>query len=140
MNERLRSRRPAGLRNPRAGFTLIEVMVALVIFAVGVLSLGLVVPAATKRVTKAGVQTRASALAAERAETLLTTPYGHDDLLSGAHTDPENPVDSTYYVRWTVTDDAPIAGCKRVVVSVSKNSVGAKAEAAVTIVCPQSGG
>ncbi len=127
-------------RTRESGFTLIEILVALVIFAVGVLSLALVVPSATKRVTNAGIQTRASALAAERAETLLTTPYSHDDLLAGLHLDPANPVDSTYYVRWMVKDDAPIAGCKRVVVSVSRLSAVARAEAAVTIVCPQSGG
>lgn len=137
MNDTHRIPRPRGRA---AGFTLIEVMVALVIFAVGVLSLALVVPSATKRVTKAGIQTRASSLAAERAETLLTTPYSHGDLTAGTHTDPANPVDGSYYVRWRVTNNAPITGCKRVVVSVSKTSVTARAEAAVTIVCPQSGG
>lgn len=140
MNERHRIPRPARARRRAPGFTLIEVLVALMIFAVGVLSLGLVIPAATKRVTKAGVQTRASSLAAERAETLLTTPYSHGDLTAGTHADPANPVDGSYYVKWTVTDGAPIAGCKRVLVSVSKLSVNARPEAAVTIVCPQSGG
>lgn len=138
MNDRTRHLRPSRARRSVAGFTLIEVMIALMIFAVGVLSLGLVIPMATKRVTNAGIQTRASALAAERAETLLTTPYGHSDLTAGTHTDPANPIDGSYYVKWTVTDSQPISGCKRVLISVSKRSVTSRTEAAVTIVCPQS--
>lgn len=138
MNASTRRTRPARPARPVAGFTLIEVVVALMVFAVGVLSLGLVVPMATKRVSNAGVQTRASSLAAERAETLLTTPYGNADLTAGTHTDTANPVDGAYYVKWIVTDDQPIGGCKRVVVSVSRNNVNARAEASVTIVRPQS--
>ncbi len=138
MNARHRIRDRARARHRAAGFSLIEVMIALMVFALGVLSLSLVVPMATKRVTSAGIQTRASSLAAERAETLLTTPYDHGDLTAGTHTDPANPVDGSYYIRWVVTDGQPITGCKRVKVTVSKRSVAARPEAAVTIVCPQS--
>jgi type IV pilus assembly protein PilV len=138
MNPRHRIRHSPLARHRAAGFTLIEVMVALMVFAVGVLSLSLVVPMATKRVTNAGIQTRASSLAAERAETLLTTPYDHGDLTAGPHTDAANPVDGSYYIKWVVTDGQPISGCKRVTVTVSRRSVAARPEAAVTIVCPQS--
>lgn len=124
----------------KAGFTLIEVLVALVVFAIGILSLGITIPMATKRINSAGTQTRASALATERAETLLITPYDHGDLTQGTHTDPNNPVEGSYYVKWVVTDDQPIAACKRIVVSVSRWGVNRKPEAAVTIVTPQSGG
>lgn len=136
----LRRRLHAGRRPGQAGFTLIEVIVALVVFAIGILALGLTVPSATRRIGRAGQQTRASSLAADRAETLLITPYDHDDLLSGTHTDPANPIDGRYYVKWTVTDNQPITACKRIVVSVSRNSTNATPEAAVTIVTPQSGG
>lgn len=134
-----RSPRRGRAARPSAGFTLIELMVALVVFAIGVLSLGLVVPLATNRVNAAGVQTRASALAAERAETLLMIPYGDADLTAGTHADPANPIDG-YYVQWRVTDNQPINGCKRVVVFVSKWSTSARPAASVTVVCPQSGG
>lgn len=132
-------RRRRRVRGP-AGFTLIEVMVALVVFAIGVLALGVTIPAATRRISLAGAQTRASSIATERAETLLITPYDNGDLTAGTHTDPANPIDGMYYLRWIVTDDQPITGCKRVVVSVSRWNVNRTPEAAVTIVTPQSGG
>jgi prepilin-type N-terminal cleavage/methylation domain-containing protein len=127
------------VRGP-AGFTLVEALVALLVFSLGILALGLVIPMATGRINRAGSQTRASALAAERAETLLITPYGHGDLAQGTHADPANPVDGLYYVKWTVTDDQPITACKRVVVSVARWGLNRTPEAAVTIVTPQSGG
>lgn len=139
MNASSRLARPAARHDRAAGFTLIEVLIALMIFGVGVLSLGLVIPMATKRVTSAGVQTRASSLAAERAETLLTLPYGDSQLTSGLHADPANPIEGSYYVQWTVTDNQPQPNCKRVRVVVSRTSVFGRPEAAVTIVCPQSG-
>ena len=124
----------------QGGFTLIEIMVALVVFAIGVLALGVTIPSATRRISTAGAQTRASSVATERAETLLITPYDDGDLTAGTHTDPSNPIDGIYYLKWVVTDNQPITGCKRVVVSVSRWGVNRSPEAAVTIVTPQSGG
>lgn len=138
MTPRPKSTRPR--RPVRNGFSLIEVMIALVVFAIGVLALGITIPAATKRVNRAGQQTHASTLAAERAEQLLMTPFDHGDLTAGGHTDPANPSDGVYYVQWNVTDDQPVTNCKRVVVTVSRLSTSNAAEAAVTIVVPKSGG
>jgi prepilin-type N-terminal cleavage/methylation domain-containing protein len=136
----LRMRLRRGHVRGQAGFTLIEILVAFVVFAIGILSLGLTIPMATRRVNKAGAQTRASSIATERAETLLITTYGDGDLTAGTHTDPNNPIDRVYYVKWVVTDDQPITACKRIVVSVSRHGVNRTPEAAVTIVTPQSGG
>lgn len=122
------------------GFTLIEVMIALVIFATGLLALALCVPMATNKVTDSGVQTRASAIAAEFAEELLTIPYGNSELTAGTHNDPGNPHDRVYYVRWVVEDDAPAPACKRITVRVARDAVGNPSEATIVIVTPRSGG
>lgn len=123
-----------------SGFSLIEVMIALIVFSIGVLGLAALIPLGTSRIGKAGNQTRASALAAQRSEDLLTTPYGDGDLTDGTHTDAGNPFSGRYYVKWVVEDDQPIVSTKRVTVSVSKNSVNGPVEATIVIVCPASGG
>lgn len=125
---------------PAAGFTLIEIMFALVVFAVGILALVMCVPVAASRVTRSGTQTRASALATETAEDLLNVPYANAQLTAGTHNDPANPHDSLYYTRWVVEDDAPRALCKRITVLVSRNSATAAPEARIVIVTSQSGG
>jgi len=127
-------------RGSRGGFTLIEVMIALAIFATGLLALALCVPMATKRVMKAGSQTRASSIASETAEELLTIPYGDGDLTSGTHTDPANPREGVYYVSWVVVDNQPTTGCKRVTVKVARHAAGNPAEAQLVIVTAQAGG
>lgn len=136
------SPRPRKLTRARGagGFTLIEVLVALMIFATGLLALALCVPLATKRVVKAGSQTRASSLASETAEELLTIPYGDGDLTAGTHDDPSNPHEGVYYVRWVVEDDAPSLNCKRVTVKVARGSASRPPEARLVIVTAQSGG
>lgn len=135
---RLASTHAGARRDP--GFTLIEVMFALIIFSTGMLMLALCVPMATKRIMKAGSQTRSSAIASETAEELLTVPYDHNDLTAGTHTDPANPHDGIYYVKWAVEDDMPLANCKRITVYVARNSVNAIPEVRIVVVTPQSGG
>lgn len=119
---------------PVAGFTLIEVMIALVVFAIGVLGLAVTIPLGTKRIVFAGQQTRGSALAAEQAEAILEMPFGAGDLTAGTHDHAGNPLPGGYYVRWVVTDDQPVTGCKRIVVTAMKRSVTATPEADLVIV------
>src|SRR4029434_3366598 len=99
------------------GFTLVEVLIALIVFAIGALRVGAVVPLGINGIQAAALQTRASELAAQRAEQLLDTPYDDADLLSGTHQDPANPYERTYYVDLVVYDDQPAAHCKRVTIS-----------------------
>jgi prepilin-type N-terminal cleavage/methylation domain-containing protein len=130
----------AGPTRPEAGFTLIEIMFAIVIFGVGVMSLLLCVPMASKRIMSSGAQTRASSLVSEAAEELLIAPYGHSSLTPGTHNDPANPHDGIYYTRWTVENNQPIGSCKRITVTVARGAVTNLHVARLVIVMPQSGG
>ena len=100
------------------GFTLVEVMVALVVFAVGALSMVALFPLGTRSVADAGQQTRASELATTTMERLLVTPYFDPDLDPGAHTATGSPLDDIYHVTWNVEDNAPVSGCKRITITV----------------------
>jgi type IV pilus assembly protein PilV len=127
-------------RSRAAGFTLIEVMVALVIISVGLMGLVALIPLGSRQVASTTQRSRASQLAASRAERLLITPYADEDLDPGSHTDDENPLEGEYWVTWVVEDNQPITGCKRVVVRTSVRSASAPALSNVVIVVPRSGG
>ena len=122
-----------------AGFSLVEVIIALAVFMIGALSLSVVMPLATKRIVKAAAQTRASELSAECAERILVTPWDDTDLNAGAHNDPTNPRDQVYYVSWAVLDSVPVPNCKRVTINVSRTSVSAAALAQVVVIVPRAG-
>jgi type IV pilus assembly protein PilV len=106
-------RRPRA--RPGAGFTLVEVIVAIVLLGVGLMGLA----ALSTTVTRANVQssslTTATALAQERAERLRTEDY--DALASG---NDSRVVDNVTYTRsWVVTADDPEPGLKTVAIAVS---------------------
>jgi type IV pilus assembly protein PilV len=115
MVTRTRTRRRS--RDER-GLTLIEVLVALTLFALGALALAALVPAGTRTVSKAGEDTRASELAAQCMERLLDTPYGDPALDAGTHNDAQNPHAGRYWVSWQVEDNQPVGLCKRITVRV----------------------
>lgn len=125
---------PTRRSSPIAGFTLIEVMVALVVFAIGVLALAATIPLGSRRIVSAGQQTRGSAMAAEQAEEILEMPFSASDLTAGTHNHSANPLPGNYFVRWTVVDSMPVAGCKRIVITTAKGSLTARPEATLTIV------
>jgi type IV pilus assembly protein PilV len=102
------------------GFTLVEVVVALTVVAIGIMGLSIVFPTASRDVGKSGVRTKALQLAQEKMEYIHSLAYDDADL-DGTyeHNDSVNPIDNVYYRTWTVYEDDPIAGCKRVVVEVT---------------------
>jgi len=101
------------------GFTLIEVLVALIVVGIGALALAAIFPAATGDIGVAQRRTRAAEYLQEGVERLTSLSYD-DPLLTPwvRHEDRGNPLPGGYERRWTVTPDYPIAGCKRITVEV----------------------
>jgi type IV pilus assembly protein PilV len=107
-------------RRSEQGFTLIEVIVALGVLAVGIVGLSVVFPLAMRDVGKSGSTTKAVQLCQQKLEEFQMMAYDAPDLDQGyTHDDGTNPIDGVYARTWEVTDDEPITGCKLVEVTVS---------------------
>ena len=81
------------------GFTLIEVLVAMAIFSIGILAVGSMQLSATRGSSSARLSTEVATIAQARAETLILAPYA--SVNNGA----DNSFMHIYSVNWTVWDD-----------------------------------
>ncbi|MGA9262288.1 MAG: hypothetical protein WBV95_09965, partial [Desulfobacterales bacterium] len=99
---------------------LIEVLMAMVIFTVGILALtGLQITTISSN-AEARMQTEATAIGARVVERLRSLPFDHDDLVPKVH--PHSlpaSVSRPYTVVWTVRADTPVNGTKTVRVTVT---------------------
>lgn len=96
INKRIKSKKISNSK----GFTLIEVLVAMAIFSIGILAIGSMQLAATKGSSSARLSTEAVSIAQARAEMLILLPYG--PVASGT----DNSFLPVYSVNWTVWDTA----------------------------------
>ena len=89
INKRIKSKKISD----KKGFTLIEVLVAMAIFSIGILAVGSMQLSATKGSSSARLSTEAVAIAQSRAETLILLPYGNTNLdpLTNPHSANEVP-------------------------------------------------
>ena len=113
------------------GFTLIEVLIALTIFAVGLLAVAAMQVSAITVNSTAGQMTTRMTWAQDKLEELMALPYS-DPLLEDLG-DPPSGTDSAgnlhqetisegsfnYTILWTVTDDTLITGTKLITVTVT---------------------
>jgi prepilin-type N-terminal cleavage/methylation domain-containing protein len=102
------------LRNS-GGFSLIEIMISLAIFGVGVLGLAGLIPVATKSLNRGADATEAHTIAQAKMEE-LENASGDLALDAGTH---EDTVGGQYSRRWTITPDAPISGMTTIEVEVT---------------------
>ncbi len=105
-------------RRADGGFSLIGVLVAIVIFGIGIMGLAVLLPIGSRAVSNSGTQTRASELCSTAAERLLTLPWGDADLVAGSHNDAGNPFPGGYWVSWVVENNQPVANCVRITIDV----------------------
>ncbi len=116
--------------NGNQGFTLIEIMIAMVIFVVGMLSVAALQTSATKGNNTANRSTRAFTWCSDRMEVLLSLPYNDAGLNAGPHseangdfTQTSDGIDNDYdgqideagengviRIMWTVADNDGVTG------------------------------
>ena len=113
----------------RAGFSMLEVMIALTILAVGILGIGAVQLTATKLSGDSRVRTQAAYLAQQQVERFRAMTVAEAVALApaaGFNADPANPIDPTpgdgqivtFNRRWQVQQNVPEAGVTTVTVIV----------------------
>lgn len=126
-----RSRRSGG----RAGFSMIEVMIALTILAVGIIGIGAIQLTATKLSGNSRVRTQAAFLAQQQLEVFRAMPATQVKALTtaaGYPNDPANPIDPTpgdgqsvtFNRRWTIQPGTPEAGVITITVEVDYKDEG----------------
>lgn len=98
-----------------AGFTLIEVVIALAIFTIGILSVNAMQIASIKGNYVANGLTEATVLVSDKIENIMAIPYDHSDLDSTGN--PHSTIVDSFTLTWNVEDDTPIADCKTVTVN-----------------------
>ena len=110
------------IKNNEKGFTLIEILIAISIFAIGMLAVASMQVSGIQGNGIARALTGASSWAADRVERLISLPYDHADLSAGAHPvftpDPQD----RYALSWQVTENAPINNVKTIAVSITWKS------------------
>ena len=91
----------------QAGFTLIEVMITLAIFAIGILAVSAMQITAVNQNSGSRMQTEATAVAEQLLERLMALPYDHDMLSADANRNPHQQSVGAYIVSWTVSTPGP---------------------------------
>jgi prepilin-type N-terminal cleavage/methylation domain-containing protein len=107
------------LLKSQKGIGLIEILVAMVLFGIGLSFAMRTLPDSNVIMTKGRNITKATQFAQEKIEALMSVPYSDADLAAGTHNDPDNPIDRNFTRSWTVTENAPLQSMKTVNVTVS---------------------
>ena len=101
------------------GIGLIEIIIAMLIFAIGITAAIRTLPVSNTATTRSRNLTMATNLAQQKIEELMGTPFNDADLSAGAHNDQYNPIERIYTRTWNVTDNDPVADMKTVTVTVT---------------------
>jgi len=101
------------------GVGLIEIVIAMLIFGIGISAALRTLPDSNFATTRARNVSVATNLAQEKIEALMGTSLSSTDLAAGTHNDPLNPLERHFTRTWTVTNNSPIVDMKRLSVTVT---------------------
>jgi prepilin-type N-terminal cleavage/methylation domain-containing protein len=90
-----------------AGFTMVEVLIALAVFSIGILAVFAMQTTAINQNAAARMQSEATGVAVQTMERLAVAPYDHDDLSAAPEDNPHQQDVGPYRVEWQVTTPAP---------------------------------
>lgn len=108
--------RPALARSGEspAGFSLLEVMVAIVLASIGIAAIAQIFPMAGRGLGEARRETQATLAGQEKIEQMRALQLSDASLTAGAHSDTTLVSETPYDRYWSVEDDKPLPGMKRV--------------------------
>ena len=95
------------------GFTLIEVLMAMAIFSLGMMAVGAMQITSTNSNASARIHTEEYTWVVDQIERMTALEYEHVDLDPGDHSVVQGP----YTVDWTVVDNTTVTGAKRITVT-----------------------
>jgi type IV pilus assembly protein PilV len=139
------------------GFTLMEVLIGLAIFSIGILGVAAMQISATNSNSSAGRVTSNITWAFDRVEELMALPYTHAALSAGNHSvtagnlatdsdgidnDSDGEIDEAgetgnISMQWTVTDDMPMNRTKTIQITVTRTGPGGSRTVTLTQVIPE---
>jgi type IV pilus assembly protein PilV len=97
------------------GFTLVEVIIAICVFSVGMLAVATMQVSGTQGTASARWHTEATVWASDQIEKIISLPYDHADLTDGAHA---GFTEDQHTISWVVEDDELIDNSKTITVTV----------------------
>lgn len=144
-------------KRSQLGFTIIEVLIAMAVFSIGILGVAAMQAASVKGNASAQGVTNIAVYATDRLEKLMVLPYNNNQISNGEHsvavgnlTFATDGIDNDFdgfideggetgplTISWTVTDDEPILNTKTVTVTVQHASPNVRKTVNITRVIPR---
>lgn len=120
------------------GYLLLEILIAVAIFSVGFLAVGIMIVSTTRTNTTGNIVTQATLLAVETLETMKKDSVG--DLVPETYTDSNNPVDEwgnkggIFNRSWVIDDPVGYNTSRRVRVTVGWERLGQNRQVELTTI------